>query len=87
MVPSIQPAIEGLLDRGRLWVQRITNRDSTEFDVVDAAGLQIAIVNSPFRPSPYFRPQFRGDRVYFIGQGEDDRPQIVRTRLVRSPAR
>lgn len=55
--------------------------------MVDAAGLQIAIVNSPFRPSPYFRPQFRGDRVYFIGQGEDDRPQIVRTRLVRSPAR
>lgn len=35
MAPSIQPAIEGLLfdDRGRLWVQRITNHES-RFDGV-----------------------------------------------------
>ena len=89
MVPSTKPAIEGLFfdDQGLLWVQRITSRDSTEFDVIDAGGRLIGIVASPFRPPPYFRPQFHGDRIYFIGQGEDDLPQVVRTRLVKSPAR
>lgn len=85
MVPTTKPAIESMFfdNQGHLWVRRITSRDSAEFDVIDAGGRVIGIVASPFRPT-HFRPQFRNDRIYFIGQGEDDVPQIVRTRLIKS---
>lgn len=87
VVPTVRPAVEGIQidDRGRLWIQRVTAASATEFDLFDQRGALVAVVECPFKPPTYFRPLFKGDRVWFIVAGEDDVPQVVRTRLVAQP--
>ncbi len=83
-VPATKPAVHGMFfdGEGRLWIKRITPAGGTEFDIFDRAGRLVTVVESPFDPSNYIRPMFRGDRIYFFVPGTDDVPQIVRTQLV-----
>ena len=86
-VPTEQPPIVWLHfdDGGRLWVQRITALGRTEFDRFDRTGRLEATITTPVSPG-YASPVFRGDRVYFVVEGQDGVPQVVRLRIERSPS-
>lgn len=83
-VPTEQPPIVRLHfdDGGRLWVQRITADGRTEFDRFDRDGRLEATITTAVSPG-YPAPVFRGDRVYFMVEGLEGVPQVVRLRIDR----
>ncbi len=87
VVPATKPAVQGMFfdGEGRIWIKRITPANRTEFDIFDRLGKRVAVVESPLDPSNYIRPRFRDEAIYFFVRGEDDVPQIVRSRLVPVP--
>lgn len=86
-VPTEQPPIVRLHfdDGGRLWAQRITADGRTEFDRFERDGRLEATITTPVSPV-YAAPVFRGDRVYFVIEGLEGVPQVVRLRIERSPS-
>ena len=81
-VPTEQPPIVRLHfdDGGRLWVQRITADGRTEFDRFDREGRLEGTITTAVSPG-YPAPVFRGDRVYFVVEGQEGVPQVVRLRI------
>ena len=87
LIPTSHPVFTRLDvdDRGQLWARRTTQAGSPSgFDVFDSSGRMVATVASTVRFAPNLPVHIRADHVYGVVLGEDDTPQVVRARIVRS---
>lgn len=86
-IPATKPAISGIFtdDLGRLWVQRTqTGAGTSEFDVWDSRGRQVASARLNFRVKmDLLSPFVTGDHLYAVIVDEDDVQYVVRAKIAR----
>ena len=70
-------------EAGSIWARQLLGSDATQttFDVLDAEGAWLGMVQLPYGVDEYRGAYFGRDRIYLMTATDDGRPVIVRLRV------